>query len=73
MIMSHWTGAASVNLNNAGGGEMKESDPSLPACAEELVDGKLALNVSMSGADKDPMHTGKWSQEDLNSNGNAQN
>ena len=66
MIMSQWPGAASGDpTKGTYEWELREQHSSAPACAEDLVDGKLALNVSMTEAEKEPLHTGKWSQEEV--------
>ena len=64
--MSQWPSAASGDpTKGTYEWELREQHSTAPACAEELVDGKLALNVSMTEAEKEPLHTGKWSQEEV--------
>ena len=47
------------------GGSVEQQTAFTPSCAEKLVDGKLFLNPSMSANEKEPLHTGKWSQEEV--------
>ena len=66
--MSNWTGPGNADPAKGGGTydwELTQAHASTPACAEDLVEGKLALNVSMTATDNEPVHTGKWSQEEV--------
>lgn len=65
-MSSHWAGGGNSIVNNdTYDRELREPKSSTPACAEDLVDGKLALTVNMSAIEKEPLHTGKWSQEEV--------
>lgn len=35
------------------------------SCLETLEDGKLVLSYSAAGSDKEPAHTGKWTDEEM--------
>lgn len=61
-LPSAWAGSGSTDSN---GNDKQELQTFTSACSEKMVDGKLSLHLSMSDNEKEPLHTGKWSEEEM--------